>query len=180
MLRVGNDIYISGEKYERPEKGSEKLKKLKIRQALLNRKKEKLLEKADTEEAVLFKLEEKISNVQDIISREVQTQTQHKRLKRGTVKRSDKKAEQMILDIIGQVKKDYRLGTMITEPAVSREAVASSLRLPEGQVDRIFQKLNREGILSQAKRRYAHDTNRNPMFDGSASGWASNYYKILR
>jgi hypothetical protein len=43
-------------------------------------------------------------------------------------------------------------------------------------IAQIFRTLNQKGILSQAQREYAHDTNRNPMFGGPASGWAANTY----
>ena len=33
-------------------------------------------------------------------------------------------------------------------------------------------------VISNKIRYYAHDTNRNPMFPMSASGWASNFYRI--
>lgn len=61
---------------------------------------------------------------------------------------------------------------------VDAENIALELKARLGQVRKIFMRLNREGILSHKKRRFAHDTNRNRMFYGRASGWSSNYYVI--
>lgn len=63
--------------------------------------------------------------------------------------------------------------------SVCADNIALELKARLGQVRKIFMRLNREGILSQKRRVFAHDTNRNWMFPGRASGWASNYYDIL-
>lgn len=106
-------------------------------------------------------------------------QPPHRLLKRKIKKRSDAKAEELILDYINRVAENPKLSVVAMGPAVAKEGVAHALELPVSQVENIFRKLNREGILSQRNHRYAHDTNRNPIFYGSDSGWASDYYMIL-
>lgn len=58
------------------------------------------------------------------------------------------------------------------------EDTSLACRIPKGQVSRLFQKLVLQGLLSQKKRRYAHDTDRNPYAGGPWSGWASNVYYV--
>ena len=106
-------------------------------------------------------------------------QPPHRLLKRKIKKRSDAKAEELILEYINRVAENPKLSVVAMGTAVAKEKVAYDLELPVSQVENIFRKLNREGILSQRNHRYAHDTNRNPIFYGSDSGWASDYYMIL-
>lgn len=106
-------------------------------------------------------------------------QPPHRLLKRKIKKRSDTKAEALILEYINRVAENPKLSVVAMGPAVAKEKVAYDLELPVSQVENIFRKLNREGIISQRNHRYAHDTNRNPIFYGSDSGWASDYYMIL-
>lgn len=56
------------------------------------------------------------------------------------------------------------------------EEIANKYKIKHSQIDKYFRKLNRLGILSQAKREFAHDTNRNPIFPMDISGWCPNFY----
>lgn len=61
---------------------------------------------------------------------------------------------------------------------VTVEDASFALRIPKGQVSRLFHKLNLQGLLSQKRRCYAHDTDRNPFASGPWSGWAPNVYYV--
>ncbi len=58
--------------------------------------------------------------------------------------------------------------------AAEEIAIARNIRVD--QVKQALHRLNLRGRVSQAHRQHAHDTNRNPMFPGAASGWAANIY----
>jgi hypothetical protein len=58
------------------------------------------------------------------------------------------------------------------------EKVACDLKLPTHQVKHCLHILNLKGLVSQKYRGFAHDTNRDPMFYGSESGWAANRYCV--
>jgi len=61
----------------------------------------------------------------------------------------------------------------------TKEGVSWELEIRVGMVTKIFQRLNLDGVLTQRKPEYAHDTNRNPMFHANSSGWAASiYYKV--
>lgn len=83
------------------------------------------------------------------------------------------RAYQQVLAIV-------RLYAERKHPCVAVEDVAYELGLRRGQVQQVFQRLNREGVLSRRSHSFAHDTDRNPLFPGRDSGWCSNYYTILR
>ena len=68
--------------------------------------------------------------------------------------------------------KGFGLGCVTVEDA------SFALHIPKGQVSRLFHKLNLQGLLSQKRRCYAHDTDRNPFASGPWSGWASNVYYV--
>ncbi|WP_368262781.1 hypothetical protein [Clostridium disporicum] len=61
---------------------------------------------------------------------------------------------------------------------ITKEEISRKYCVKEHCVENVFRELNREGILSQRHARFAHDTNRNRMFSGSESGWASDIYYI--
>jgi DNA-binding transcriptional regulator YhcF (GntR family) len=61
---------------------------------------------------------------------------------------------------------------------VTAETLANMFRVRIGIIHRCLHKLNLEGLVYKKSRHYAHDTNRNPMFDGSESGWGANVYCI--
>lgn len=76
-------------------------------------------------------------------------------------------------------KKDYRKKTGYEYLTITKEFLASKFQVNEHEIEQCFQKLNQEGLLSQAQKRFAHDTNRNYFFGGPSSGWASDTYQIL-
>jgi len=61
---------------------------------------------------------------------------------------------------------------------ITKEEISRKYKVKEHCVENVFRELNREGVLSQRHARFAHDTNRNRMFGGSESGWASDIYYI--
>ena len=63
---------------------------------------------------------------------------------------------------------------------ITKEEISHKYNVKQHFVENIFRELNREGILSQRKSNYAHDTNRNPMFDGVDSGWACDLFYIRK
>lgn len=89
-------------------------------------------------------------------------------IKRSYKKKGFDKVLQETLRIISKTEGNY----------VTKEDIARDLKVKEHEVENVFHRLNLEGILSQRKSNYAHDTNRNPMFPGGESGWASDIYYI--
>lgn len=69
--------------------------------------------------------------------------------------------------------------TNTEDDEIFKETLAYQLRVKEHAIEKCFHQLNLLGILSQRRPRYAHDTNRNPIFGGSDSGWHADTYKIL-
>ncbi len=205
MIRINDEICHSFSKRKRKEKKGTYLKsiekeikflerRIQLRESLWNKKIKEALIKCPLEDLVLTKetmikqMEDDLKTIQsdldfwkeELDQERSQQQPQHRFLKRKTKRRSDIKAEKLILGYINNVIENPELSTIATGPAVTKEETAYTLELPVGQVEKIFMKLNREGILSQRTPRYAHDTNRNPIFDGPDSGWASDYYMILK
>lgn len=96
------------------------------------------------------------------------------KLKKTYKKLTDEKLEVEILRIIEKSKeKGYNW--------LTKEDVANHLHVKESQVEKIFMKLNRDGILSQPQHRAPHDSNRDPIFGfGDCKGmWKSDIYTIL-
>lgn len=58
--------------------------------------------------------------------------------------------------------------------SVCKDDLVRQLQVAEHAVDQVLGQLNRKGVLFQRRHEFAHDTNRNPLFYGSASGWASD------
>lgn len=65
------------------------------------------------------------------------------------------------------------------ENRVTAEEISSACRISKGQVCVVLHRLNLARVLSQKERCFAHDTYRNPVFDGAVSGWGANVYYIL-
>lgn len=63
---------------------------------------------------------------------------------------------------------------------ITLEEVSLFFGVSQGDMHHVFHQLNQEGLLSQRHPRYFHDTNRNPFFGGSESGWGNDYYTILK
>lgn len=138
--------------------------------SIMIKQKEEYLSKIDTELEFWKQELEKERN---------KPQPSQKPLKRKIKKRTDIQVEEMVRHYIELVKENPELSVYAGCFGIAKENVAIQLQVPVSQVENVFRKLNREGILSQRIPIYAHDTNRNPIFDGRASGWASDYYKIL-
>lgn len=204
MIRINNDIYSPVSSRKRKEKKGTYLNaiekeikflehRIQLRESLWNKKIKEALIKCPlealvpTKETMIKQMEDDIKTIQsdlDFWKEELslernRQQPQHHLLKRKTKKRSDIKAEQLILEYINNVIENPKLSTIATGPAITKEDTAYTLGLPVSQVEKIFMKLNLKGILSQRNHRYVHDTNRNPIFGGHDSGWASDYYRIL-
>ena len=70
------------------------------------------------------------------------------------------------------------------EYSISKEDIAAAFRCRVKDLDKIFMQLNREGILSQAKHRFMHDSMRCPDEETISSDyvrcsdWASDIYWI--
>lgn len=80
------------------------------------------------------------------------------------------KLKKMILEFIRITKDDF----------IVKEELAFKFNTYEHKVEDVFRELNREGILSQRKAQYVHDTNRHPMFPMDVSGWACDKYYIRK
>lgn len=60
----------------------------------------------------------------------------------------------------------------------SAEEIAETIGATTAQVKHALHFLNLDGVVSQAKRCFAHDSTRAPFFYGPKSGWASNEYEL--
>lgn len=99
-----------------------------------------------------------------------------RKFKKKYKKMKDEKAYELILKRIINIKKDDSYVRKI----ITKEETSKTLEIREEQVERIFRKMNLEGILSQPKHRYPHDNNRNPYDGGCFSGWMSDIYEIRK
>ncbi len=61
---------------------------------------------------------------------------------------------------------------------VCKEDLAREFQVADHAVGQVLHRLNLEGVVDQPHHTHAHDTNRNPMFFGPRSGWASDLYPI--
>lgn len=105
--------------------------------------------------------------------------------KKRYLKRSHKKIANLyeqvhtyILHLKGLSSDDYRKETNMTHGWMTKEFLANKYRVPPHEIEQIFQRLNKEGVLSQAIRRTAHDTNRDVFGFGNTTGWAADLYRI--
>lgn len=204
MIRVDDEIYRNGSQNRRKEKKGSYLNSIEKEISFLEHKKElkEAMWTSRIKEALIQcpaddmiqvrksmeeQKEEDLKRIQedlDFWTKELKQernrpQKQHHLLKRKVKKRTNVQAERMILGYINHVIENPKYSAIATGPAVTKEEAAYALELPVNQIENIFRKLNREGILSQRIPRYAHDTNRNPIFYGKDSGWASDYYQIF-
>lgn len=62
--------------------------------------------------------------------------------------------------------------------SITREAVARYLRVPPHQVEQVYARLTREGLLTQGRNEGAHDTHRAKFFYGCGTGWAPTYWSL--
>ena len=59
---------------------------------------------------------------------------------------------------------------------VTAEDIAHKLNVKTHCVKQVLQQLNIEGILHQPTHQIPHDSNRDPMCNGTYSGWMANIY----
>lgn len=103
---------------------------------------------------------------------EISHETQGKRpqrFKRRVKKIKPEKLKKRILEYIVSTDKS----------SICKEELTRLFQLEEHRVEQVFHVLNLEGVLSQRTPDYTHDTNRNPIFYGMKSGWASDLYHVL-
>lgn len=75
--------------------------------------------------------------------------------------------------------KAFEKETNYSRRILTKEEFATKFQVKTHEIETCFQKLNKEGILSQAKKRTVHDTTRDYWSGGPMSGWASNYYVFI-
>ena len=101
----------------------------------------------------------------------------HKSLKHSCKKYSEQKLYEKTIECIEKLKKEECF-------YICKENIAFNLNVRKKYLDKIFMRLNREGILSQAKHRFMHDSNRCPGYETLSydytkdSDWAADYYVI--
>lgn len=98
----------------------------------------------------------------------------HKLLKRSTKKMSEEKLYDLVKDFIFEAKRNEA-------SFVTIEDVALKLSVDKKCLPKIFMRLNREGILSQARHSLMHDSNRDgyQLMPDESGDWAANTYTIL-
>jgi hypothetical protein len=162
MIREDNTLCINGQLLTR----SPKRKDL-IKHELEDIFNAKMKLKWATDEKEIKELNHKIDRARKNIEELKESEIPHKH-KYSTKPYKHEVLKKLILEAIKNEKYD----------SVCVENYAIRFKAKQGQVFTVFQELVKEGILSGKVRYYAHDTNRNPMFYGGASGWASNLYYI--
>ena len=100
-------------------------------------------------------------------------QTMSHKTKRTYKKMSLEKIKEYALEKIEEAKKN-------NVSFIVAEDVAYHLNVKPHFVKQVFQQLNLEGVLSQPSHHIPHDSNRDPMCNGTYSGWSADIYYILR
>lgn len=163
MQRFGNSIYFEGKSKIRIKKSKEQ-KIIKMCQTL----KEKINNSNKSEV-------EKMCNCGYLNMKESYAKDNLKRYRPKETLKSFKKIphdklKTIIVAYINNCERSY----------VTKEEISIKYNVKEHYVEEVFKELNREGLLGQRTSNYAHDTNRNPMFDGNESGWACDLYYIRK
>ena len=163
MQRYGNYIYFNGNSKIRIKKSKE-MKILRICKKLRAK-----IDNSDISEI------EKLCGHGHVNMAELNAKSNLKRYRPKETLKSYKKIphdklKAIIVAYINNTEKSY----------VTKEEISIKYNVKEHYVEEVFKELNREGILYQRKSNYAHDTNRNPMFYGSESGWACDTYDIRK
>lgn len=163
MQRFGNSIYFDGKSKIRIKKSKEQ-KIIKMCQTL----KEKINNSNKSEV-------EKMCNCGYLNMKESYAKDNLKRYRPKETLKSFKKIphdklKTIIVAYINNCERSY----------VTKEEISIKYNVKEHYVEEVFKELNREGLLGQRTSNYAHDTNRNPMFDGNESGWACDLYYIRK
>ena len=162
MIREGKIIYTREGCHTRLSKKKDLIKKVRHELFLAMH----IGKNKKTKEQIEREVERAKQKIKDLENTEIQ----HKLLKRSTKKYKKDKLKSLILELI----------TNEQNNDITVEDYAIKLKAKNGQVYTVFSELVREGVLGNKQRYYAHDTNRNPMFYGDCSGWASNYYPIKK
>jgi len=81
----------------------------------------------------------------------------------------------IVFQIRDRIIKENRYGSR----SLTAEQLATELQVDPAKVKWALHRLNLCGLVSQKRREFAHDTNRNPIFFGPASGWAANSYAVF-
>lgn len=169
MVRYGNMFYYKNEESKiRPQKEKsllkERLNELETYKSILDKDKEKV-------NSPMYKnLLEKI----EIVKAQIKlTNRLGKPIKRSYKKINREKLKDMIINYIKYEIIDKE------NIYVTKEEISRKFKVKEHEVERVFAILNREGMLSQRKSEYAHDTNRNLLLYGSDSGWHPDFYEVI-
>lgn len=189
MLRYGNKIYYFQDKIVgaadksiiRMPKNSvtNDRKRLEQLQAML-KEKELLFKQMPIDKLAdqIVALQEEIVDLKmklnDFYSKQ---QSPHKIMRRSTKKRSDDWVYKEVLKIIQEKKKSNKY---YSDWYLTKEDVAIYLKVKEKQVDKVFMRLNQEGVLEQPIHRAPHDTNRSIDGFDNCRGWASDLYYIRK
>lgn len=177
MVREGNTIYIEGKIFHRNSKiGNYDNKEIKDIKKEINRLKEKLylleMRKGDIEE--IKRLEDEISFWKEEMNK-FDNIPSRKKLKTKFKKIPHDKLKELVLEIIEDYKKENYF-------SISKENIAFRLGIKVKDLDKLFMELNREGILSQARHKLIHDSNRDGycrLLPSERSDWGSDLYTIL-
>ena len=162
MIRLENVIYTKEGSRTRSPKKKELIDKA-MQDLFFAKYVKRHNETKKNQEKRIKKAKQKLDELKNI-------EVQHKHLKRSTKKYKNDKLKSLILELIANEQ----------DNSITVEDYAIKLKAKNGQVYTVFSELVREGVLGNKQRYYAHDTNRNPMFYGDCSGWASNYYPIKK
>ena len=158
-------------------KGDKELEKIFLDMKLSYQKQIELWENKTNEEIMIEK-EKQISSLEKIIRKTKREEINNpsKRVKKCRKKIPHKKLKEMILSYIDNLN---NLNNKDCIPNyITKEEISQKFNVKESDVELVFMELNKEGILSQRVSRYAHDTNRNPMFPMDISGWSADWYYI--
>lgn len=156
MIREGQTFFYMGARHRiRPEKAGAKLR----RHALKQRYHAYLAEKGRWPVDLLAKFDNNaVEAEQDRPSRP------RRRIRRMT-------PEALRLHVLAAIE-------ATDQHFVCKEDLAREFQVADHAVEQVLHRLNLEGVVDQPHHTHAHDTNRNPMFPGSPSGWASDVYYI--
>lgn len=163
MLRENNNFYYSdGEKSERPKKKSEMLA-------------------AEKEKLRFFKMREKLNGCSADLTSKITHQEkkiEHIKNRRGSsrIKRTYKKPPK---DLYKQIKIKVLEAKSEQKMFISAEELAFTLKIKPHYVKQVLQKLNHEGLITQAKHIIPHDCNREPTIGGGFSSWEPSKYFII-
>ncbi len=161
MLRENNNFYYKDGQKERPKKKSEMLamEKLKLRGL---RRREELAGKSDELTSQIKHQEKIIANI-EISGRP------------SLIKRTYRKPPK---DFYEKVKAKVLEAKANHEMSVSAEELARSFNVKPHYAKQVLQKLNQEGLVTQAKHIIPHDCNRELTLGGGFSSWEPSKYFI--